>query len=439
MTDYSAQGKTREWNVVDITNCRTFHGAYTCLSRGTTLQQTLILRDFPDTLLCGTLDGALRQEYRELEYLTVITDLIYEGILPCGILKTARWDTIAAYRAWKATIGATVHVAPAFAVDDDMAPPTNLAGVAHETLRSSEKRKATVGIPAPPPQKRRRGQGHSVLANAAWASPVGPVWDSQDWSCAYDALTFVLHSLWVSDRVKWSRILKTFSETLRCMVAGFEEMRGLDPEREVTDVRDMWRNVLRIDRSAAYPTGRQGADIMSLANDVLGYQFHGSRVEFVCDNCGYGDYRSAQFPATLGAFCSVRGANSIQDFVSMCLRVVVSCPACTGDMPVAHRFSEVLCMEIVEAGALDLDDRIHVEGWGLYRLAGVVYFGDDHFISRSLTSDNKVYQQDGMEGGYSTYDGVLGESLSSSDLGTCHGKNASLAIYAFADRVRLRD
>ncbi|KAJ3541028.1 hypothetical protein NMY22_g4056 [Coprinellus aureogranulatus] len=53
MTDYSSQGKTRPWNVVDLTECRNFQAAYTCLSRGTKVSQTLILRDFDDEKLRG--------------------------------------------------------------------------------------------------------------------------------------------------------------------------------------------------------------------------------------------------------------------------------------------------------------------------------------------------------------------------------------------------
>ncbi|KAF9034880.1 hypothetical protein BJ165DRAFT_1307222, partial [Panaeolus papilionaceus] len=74
---------------------------YTCLSRGTSLAGTLILRDFSENKLQGKLDGSLRQEYRELNYLDVITKLDYEGKLPLGIIGKTHWETIDAYRAWK--------------------------------------------------------------------------------------------------------------------------------------------------------------------------------------------------------------------------------------------------------------------------------------------------------------------------------------------------
>lgn len=148
MTDYSSQGKTREFNVVDLKECRNFQAVYTCLSRGTSLAGTLIIRDFEDNLL------------------TVITDLLYNGLLPPHIIMSTRWDTIHAYRDWKRGAGMNMDAAPAFPEDNDL----------------SVKRRKTVHNPQP------------ILANSTWAAPTGPVWDGHDWSCAYDAWTFLIQA-----------------------------------------------------------------------------------------------------------------------------------------------------------------------------------------------------------------------------------------------------
>jgi hypothetical protein len=75
MTDYSSQGRTRKFNVVDIHNCRSHQSIYTCLSRGSTSNGTLITQDFTDKYMTGGLSGYLRQEFRELELLDEITCL----------------------------------------------------------------------------------------------------------------------------------------------------------------------------------------------------------------------------------------------------------------------------------------------------------------------------------------------------------------------------
>ncbi|EIN09616.1 hypothetical protein PUNSTDRAFT_113056 [Punctularia strigosozonata HHB-11173 SS5] len=53
MTDFCSQGRTRPINPVDLTYCSGFQSVYTCLSRSTCYDGTLILRNFNDALLTG--------------------------------------------------------------------------------------------------------------------------------------------------------------------------------------------------------------------------------------------------------------------------------------------------------------------------------------------------------------------------------------------------
>ncbi|KAJ7112238.1 hypothetical protein C8R44DRAFT_833169 [Mycena epipterygia] len=63
MTDYAAQGKTRLWNVVDLMKCRTHMSYYTALSRGSTSNGTVIVKEPDDwSLITKGLSGHLRQD-----------------------------------------------------------------------------------------------------------------------------------------------------------------------------------------------------------------------------------------------------------------------------------------------------------------------------------------------------------------------------------------
>ncbi|KAF6758491.1 hypothetical protein DFP72DRAFT_753604, partial [Ephemerocybe angulata] len=397
MTDYSSQGKTREWNVIDLSQCRNFQGVYTCLSRGTSLSRTLIIHDFEDSLLKGGLDGDLRQEYRELEYLTTITDLRYRGVLPSSITQPTRWETIRMYRAWKKTAGIHVTDAPAFEEPDVVEPPSESIVYEVETIAANGKRKEREINAKKPAKKRRKLDPQPILANTSWASPPGPVWDSRDWSCAYDSLTFILHWLWTTDRVKWSRVLSTYSPALGCMIAGFKRMPQRDPETEVTIVRDEWRDTLRETYPGAYPAGREGADIMNMTENLLGYQFRGSGVKTRCVGC---NESAVEYPAgavrSLGAFSPIRDAISVQEFVDEAFRPLRVCVTCGGDILAKHRRSEVIAFEVADAGEVLLNKRVEMGPWGLYRLAGTIYYGDQHFISRVITREDKIYGHDGM-------------------------------------------
>ncbi|KAL1711278.1 hypothetical protein EV715DRAFT_162138, partial [Schizophyllum commune] len=101
MTDYASQGKSRDYNVVDLKDCSDHHAYYVALSRGRTSEGTVILRDFHPSRLQGGCSGALRQEFRDLEMLNDITRMRYEGTLPESVQGHRRKDLIQSFRRWK--------------------------------------------------------------------------------------------------------------------------------------------------------------------------------------------------------------------------------------------------------------------------------------------------------------------------------------------------
>ena len=103
MTDFNSQGRTRKFNVCDISNCLTHQSIYTCLSRGSTYDGTMLLQGFDSKVvpLTGGLSGELRQEFRDLELLDEITKLIFEDKLPKGVFGLSRTALIHSYRSHK--------------------------------------------------------------------------------------------------------------------------------------------------------------------------------------------------------------------------------------------------------------------------------------------------------------------------------------------------
>ncbi|KAH8101940.1 hypothetical protein BXZ70DRAFT_869367, partial [Cristinia sonorae] len=60
MTDYASQGRTRPFNPVNLSHCRTHQSAYTALSRSSTATGTLIVSPIPYDVLRGGADGDIR-------------------------------------------------------------------------------------------------------------------------------------------------------------------------------------------------------------------------------------------------------------------------------------------------------------------------------------------------------------------------------------------
>ncbi|KAF8811803.1 hypothetical protein BYT27DRAFT_7019230, partial [Phlegmacium glaucopus] len=101
MTDYTSQGKTRLFNVVDLSDARSHQSYYTALSRSASAAGTMILQGFDTHKITGGASGALQQEFRELEMLDDITTLYYNGKLPSSVAGDRRNDLISSFRLLK--------------------------------------------------------------------------------------------------------------------------------------------------------------------------------------------------------------------------------------------------------------------------------------------------------------------------------------------------
>lgn len=99
MTDYASHGCMRPSNPVDLNSCKDHLSYYTCLSRSSTAEGTIIVQPFQEKkIMGGYMNGYLRQEFRELELLNDITNLRYKGQLPDEVTGCECNDMICTYR-----------------------------------------------------------------------------------------------------------------------------------------------------------------------------------------------------------------------------------------------------------------------------------------------------------------------------------------------------
>lgn len=101
MTDYASQGKTREFNVVDLGKAKNCSSYYTCLSRSSDAYGTIIVQGFDSDKITKGIPGYLRQEFRELNMLDEITRLRFENKLPIDVKGHLRNPMIRAYQLWR--------------------------------------------------------------------------------------------------------------------------------------------------------------------------------------------------------------------------------------------------------------------------------------------------------------------------------------------------
>ncbi|KAJ7882959.1 hypothetical protein B0H14DRAFT_2339749 [Mycena olivaceomarginata] len=252
MTDYTAQGKSRRINVVELSYCNTHKAYYVALSRGTSAAGTIILQDFNEKIITSGITGHLRQELRELEVLDEITKLRFEGKLPLSVTGIYRRRLLRSYYAWKTTLKDPDYYHPTLKWKPEMGPRVPDAVNYSDWVPSIPKDKkgknavvASIAISADPqsrakkhrldtnaavPATKGQFQGPSKeplrkqlklstgaisrsvrdMATLSQIAPIGFIWDSVNYSCAYDTLFTVLLNIWKSDRTKWHTLFCTY-------------------------------------------------------------------------------------------------------------------------------------------------------------------------------------------------------------------------------------
>ncbi|KAJ7720725.1 hypothetical protein B0H16DRAFT_1260366, partial [Mycena metata] len=212
MTDYASQGKSREVNVVDLTNCRDHRAYYVALSRGKSAKGTVILQNFDEKKITSGMSGYLRQELRELEILDEITRLRHEGRLPNTVTGMYRRRLIRSYLLWKGRRENQDRVHPAMQSKDPMGDPVpeDLKYNGSVTVARKKRKGVSDGVKSVRKKRKPAVEIENSIASGMPVQcptaiiPIGLVWDSLNYSCGYDAIITILRNIWIENRLLWT-------------------------------------------------------------------------------------------------------------------------------------------------------------------------------------------------------------------------------------------
>ncbi|KAJ7806623.1 hypothetical protein B0H13DRAFT_2244087 [Mycena leptocephala] len=219
----TSQGKSRIKNLVELGYCSGHRSYYVGLSRGFTADGTIIVQGFDKKQITSGMSGYLRQELRELEMLDEITRLKYEGKLPRSVTGVYRRRLLRSYATWKTDHRDPPHFHPAMKWNNTMGPRIPEAVEYSEwkpTFTAKNKRKITEMSTTPDDAERnvkrnkcdqddimkwdRADPSLNPMPVVRTWKPMGLLWDSRNWSCAYDATFTVLGNLWAEDPNRWT-------------------------------------------------------------------------------------------------------------------------------------------------------------------------------------------------------------------------------------------
>ena len=70
---------------------------------------------------------------------------------------------------------------------------------------------------------KRLKETHSELTSVT-LSPVGMVWNSIHWSCAYDSLFIILYYIWTNNFHKWNKIFTELNPTTALFAKSYQKV-----------------------------------------------------------------------------------------------------------------------------------------------------------------------------------------------------------------------
>jgi len=100
--------------------------------------------------------------------------------------------------------------------------------------------------------------------------PLGLIWDSSNYSCAYDAILTILRNIWILDPKHWDHFFKeSNSQYLR--ILGLELQKNLNGMCSLENICDNIRHILHQTNSSAFPYGTRGTSIESMGDFPLSF------------------------------------------------------------------------------------------------------------------------------------------------------------------------
>ncbi|KIJ51987.1 hypothetical protein M422DRAFT_157179 [Sphaerobolus stellatus SS14] len=301
MTDYASQGRTRPINVVDLNDCRTHFSYYTCFSRSSSVDNTVIVSGFNPNIIQGGITGWLRQEFRELESLNEITTLREEGILHPTVTGDRRITIVSNYHNLKGNSYITKNVHKALAYNDTreiteiMFDGTKWNKTLQEGIlkssdnkyrnslqtevHNSKKMKETIQVIAFPPYGTMKSIQNDIVPTA---NSIGFQWSNN--SCALDALFTILRSIYISRGKGMFLPMFQLNPHMTKLVTGFQDLDTniCTPESLRDNVRDLLiENIGR--RSFGYQL--HGISLFELVSVMLDAGTPAIMYRWYCTNC----------------------------------------------------------------------------------------------------------------------------------------------------------
>ncbi|KAJ6603850.1 hypothetical protein B0H10DRAFT_1687060, partial [Mycena sp. CBHHK59/15] len=259
-------------------------------------------------------------------------------------------------------------------------------------------------------------------------APIGLKWDSQHYSCSYDAIIGPMYTLWEENGPRWTDLFAEHSVFARELGLGFQAVR--DKTRKLEVVRTSVRRLLHASSPETFAYGHFLVDIDDLALTMFG-QNCWATTQTKCTKCGNVALSDASFPGAITIVTDRRLHTKFGTDYSVShwfadrkmRKSRKTCSCGNGMVRVTMWDAAPPCIYLSLADhTINIDTALTVNVGAdcfRYALRGVIYGGDEHFTARILKASGEMWYHDGIETGKRTeYQGVV-HSQSPEFLNTC--------------------
>ncbi|KAI0799668.1 hypothetical protein BC629DRAFT_1257540, partial [Irpex lacteus] len=405
MTDFASQGRTRENNVVDLRHCQTHMSIYTALSRGSSLDGTLILYQFDESRITRGMKPDLRREFQEQEILAAATEAEFDGELPFSTAGQTRSYVISQYQAWKGIHYVPPGVHPALNWERERVnmlqpppvPPAWKPVVAEQT-KPKTKRKTEPSGPSQNVRKRARLETPNTNGTGSMNSMLGFKWDSVNWSCAYDALFTVLYNLYREDRLILSGpTTHDVTPPLERLRTGFVQLKAGTGSATPESVRDAVRELLSIvDTMELVRYGPFLTSIDRLLECLFPITTAYANTQYTCSACSRVQHAD---PRRFRSYVFMATSHENQRYCTTCEALLTMRSA------VFTRTPSFLALELQHTDTampyvtVDLLFTLSEHNGIAWALGGIIYLGGRHFTCRYVDNVGRVWKHDGAHHG----------------------------------------
>jgi hypothetical protein len=469
MTDFASQGKTREFNVVDLHNLKNHHAYYTALSRSSSATGTLILQGFDESVVKNKASAALRQEFRELEILDEITLRMYEGTLPLTFQKAeSRNALIDLYRTYlgPSHMPKNLHPALEWKPKDPFLMLENADVSWYDIPSVNEERNVVDDKSKYQGQKRKESplEQHEIdnrpsqrrkitsindsnkdlkellhhelsiedsddlsTVSDSKAPVMGSQWNNN--SCAYDAVISILYNAWLSFNITMD--FKTSKDQVFDLTSVFN-----NTSEPINKARDKLRDMLAQEDNERFRFGNY-TSVHDIWDVLLSSDTPITMIERECQNVSCSSVKHSHLTSegkTAHIMLIPFSVGTIQAALNS-PQVESSSRCCTCSQKMILRRTVQKCPDII---AIDLSNRRpkidyslqirQEQGYEVYDLVGLIYYRENptgHFTCRIFDCYQVSWHHDGLDGSNAMFEGPMRDL----DLHSKDGSHVISAIY----------